>query len=108
MYTIAFKELININNSKQKCKYIKYEGLQMADYLQPEAKLNITEKLEIFALRREMSFSPYNFVNLICCEKIWQEERSNNHIFECLKPNNQETKLKCENIFNGTLTCILR
>ena len=103
MHTIAFKELIDIKNSKQKGKYIQYEGLQMADYLQPEAELNLTEKLELFALRTEMNFNPFNFGNKICCEKGCKEEQSNNHIFDCLKGNNQETELKFEDILNGTL-----
>ena len=33
----------------------------MADYLLPEANVNISDKLEIFALRTEMNSNPYNF-----------------------------------------------
>ena len=50
-----------------------------------------------------MNFNPYNFENKIRCEKGCQEEQSNNHIFDGLKANNQETELKFEDILNGTL-----
>ena len=103
MQKIAFQELIEIKNSKQKGRHITYESLQMADYLKPEAELNVTEKLEIFALRTEMNFNPYNFGNKIRCEMGCQEEQTNNHIFDCLKANNEETELKFENVLNGTL-----
>ena len=63
MQKIAFQELTEIKNSKQKGKYIKYESLQMADYLTPEANLSVTEKIELFAIRTEMNFNPYNFGN---------------------------------------------
>ena len=90
-------------NSKQKCRHITYEGLQMADYLKPEAELNVIEKLEIFALRTEINFNPHNFGNKICCGMGCQEEQTNNHIFDCLKENNEETELKFENVLNGIL-----
>ena len=38
----------------------------MADYLLPEANVNISDKSEIFALRTEMN--PYNFRMKISCE----------------------------------------
>ena len=44
MHTITFKEIIDIKNNKEKGQYIKYENLQMADYLQPEAQPNVTKK----------------------------------------------------------------
>ena len=57
MHTITFKEIIDIKNNKEKGQYIKYENLQMADYLQPEAQLNVTKKIELFAFRTEINFN---------------------------------------------------
>ena len=103
MQKIAFQELTEIKNSKQKEKYIKYESLQMADYLTPEADLSVTEKLELFAIRTEMNFNPYNFGNKIPCEKGCQEEQTNKHIFDCLKSENEKHEFEYENLLNGTL-----
>ena len=35
----------------------------MADYLKPEADLSVTKKLELFGIRTEINFNPYNFGN---------------------------------------------
>ena len=61
MHKIAFKDLLEIQKNKEKGKYIKYDSLQMADYLLPEAQLNVSEKLDLFALRTEMNMNPNNF-----------------------------------------------
>ena len=103
MHKIAFKDLLEIQKNKEKGKYIKYDSLQMADYLLPEAQLNVSEKLDLFALRTEMNMNPNNFGRKIYCEKGCQEEQSNFHIFNCFIITNEETEEKYENILNGTL-----
>jgi hypothetical protein len=103
MHKIAFNDLLEIQKNKEKGKYIKYDSLQMADYLLPEAQLNVSEKLDLFALRTEMNMNPNNFGRKIYCEKGCQEEQSNFHIYNCFRITKEETEDKYENILNGTL-----
>ena len=99
---VAFKELVDQQQSKQKGKFIKYESLQMAEYLLPEANLDILDKLEIFSLRTEMNSNPYNFGKKTSCEIGCPEEQNNQHIFYCSKVNIEENKLIFEHILNGS------
>ena len=45
----VFKDLVETQQSKEKGKAVKYKNFQIADYLLPEANINISDKLEIFA-----------------------------------------------------------
>ena len=99
---VAFKELVDQQQSKQKGKFIKYESLQMAEYLLPEANLDISDKIEIFSLRTEMNSNPYNFGKKTSCEIGCPEEQNNQHIFYCSKVNIEENKLIFEHILNGS------
>ena len=50
----AFRYLCEKQENGKKGKYIKYEKLQISDYLLPESKATSEEKNQIFALRTEM------------------------------------------------------
>ena len=100
---VAFKELVDQQQGKEKGKLIRYDSLQMADYLLPESNLNTTDKLEIFALRAEMNQNPYNFGLKIFCELGCQQFQNNKHLFYCLKVNKKENTLLFEHILNGSL-----
>ena len=47
----AFKYLCDKQQAGKKGKYLKYEELQIADYLLPDSEATIEEKFEMFALR---------------------------------------------------------
>ena len=100
---IAFKELIERQAKGEKGRQIIYEGLNMADYLLPEAALTVLEKQELFAIRTEMNPNPYNFGNKIQCEKGCQEAQDNAHILNCAKTNLNRNIYKLEDILNGSL-----
>ena len=100
---IAFKELIERQAKGEKGRQIIYEGLNMADYLLPEAALTVLEKQELFAIRTEMNPNPYNFGNKTQCEKGCQEAQDNAHILNCAKTNLNRNIYKLEDILNGSL-----
>ena len=83
---------------EKKGKYIKYEKLQISDYLLPESKATSEEKFQIFALRTEMNDLPHNFGILEQCKHGCQEDLSNHHIFNCQDPKN----MALEKLLNGT------
>ena len=90
-------------HKEKKGRGIIYEGLNMADYLLPEAALTGLEKQELFAIRTEMNPNPYNFGNKIQCEKGCQEAQDNAHILNCAKTNLNRNIYKLEDILNGSL-----
>ena len=100
---IAFKDLVDKQQNKEKGKSIRYDSLKMADYLLPESNLNNKDKLEIFALRAEMNPNPYNFGLKTLCELGCQQFQDNKHLFYCEKVNKNENVLSFENILNGSL-----
>ena len=75
----------------------------MSDYLLTEAALTLTEKLSQFALRTEINQNPHTYNHKKNCEKRYQEFKSKQYIFDCLKQKKKEGKLNYEDIPNGSL-----
>ena len=103
MIKFAFKDLVNRQKKGEKGRNIIYEDLSMSDYLLPETPLTVTEKQNLFAVRTEMNLNPHNYGNTTYCEEGCNELQSNQHIFECSSQNKEESKLKYEDILNGSL-----
>ena len=103
MIKFAFKDLVNRQKKGEKGRNIIYEDLSMSDYLLPETPLAVTEKRHLFAVRTEMNLNPHNYGNKTYCEEGCNELQSNQHIFECSKQNKEESKLKYDDILNGSL-----
>ena len=99
---MAFKDLVDQQQGKEKGKLIRYDSLQMADYLLPESNLNTTDKLEMFELRAEMNPNPYNFGLKIFCDLGCKKFQNNKHLFYCLKVTKKENTLLFEHILNGS------
>ena len=112
--TAAFKYLIKKQKAGKKGKNIKYEELQIADYLLPDSKATMEEKFDIFALRTEMNDLPHNFGRSEECKFGCKEDMTNSHIFMCQNPDNSdlqklqngnvEEKVKALRIFQKNLT----
>ena len=120
--TIGKKQLTSILNSniskkalsyllemrKSKGKEIKYESIQMAQYLKPNnLGLTISEKKEMFAYRNKMNKISWNYKskqgNNMCLTKCGIIE-TNEHIYNCeIFNRNINIIHKYENIYNGNL-----
>ena len=95
----AFKYLCDKQQAGKKGKYLKYEELQIADYLLPDSEATIEEKFDMFALRTEMNDLPHNFGKTDPCKYGCQEDMSNIHIFRCRNPaRNPFEKLNIGNV----------
>ena len=84
---------------EKKGKHIKYEELQVADYLLPDSKATMEEQFDIFALRTEMNDLPHNFGRSDKCKFGCNEDMTNAHIFKCKNPENCEL----EKLQNGNV-----
>ena len=98
---ISFEYLLKKRRSKG--IEIRYDRLEMADYLQPYNKnLTIEEKRKLFSVRNRMVEIGYNFGK---CEKciVCGEIENMDHIYSCEYLNEEETNIKFERIFNGNM-----
>ena len=92
---------------KSKGKEIKYQKLEMAEYLQPiNSKLDIENKRKMFAIRNRMvniksNFNQKNEKHKCICGQFETME----HIWNCEKFNSEEIETgNYQNIFNGNIT----
>ena len=93
----AFEYLLNKQGKKG--GEIRYTGLQMASYLQPYCSfLTINEKQEIFSIRNGMINIPANYGTNSEC--ICGNNENSAHIYECQKLNEEQPKIKFEQIFS--------
>ena len=96
----ALAYLLNMRGSKG--KEIKYERLEMAEYLMPYNKMSIENKQNLFSVRNRMIEIGNNFgkkENCIICKT--NEDMS--HIYSCKFWNKRENELPFEKIYNGNL-----
>ena len=100
---IAFLKLTQRQQEGEKGKTIVYNSLGMADYLQPESKLTVREKIEMFALRCQMNENPFNFGEHINCQMGCSQLQENEHILNCPLLNEHEDQMNIEDIRNGSL-----
>ena len=103
MKEIAFSKLTQRQQEGEKGKTIVYSSLGMADYLQPESKLTVREKIEMFALRCQMNENPFNFGEHINCQMGCSQLQENEHILNCPLLNKHEDQITIEDIRNGSL-----
>ena len=86
---------------------IKYENLELQDYLQPSSNLKLEDQRFLFSLRCEMNVLKTNFkrnesIGSNTCIKSCMQEIDNEHLVFC-KEMNKESELRFEHILNGSL-----
>ena len=99
----AFKYLITKLQGGSKGSSIRYNTLEMADYLLPECELTVEEKISMFSIRCEMNDLPFNFGTKQDCQLGCSEPMNTEHILLCSQLNENAHDLKFDNILNGTL-----
>ena len=100
----AFDYLQQKQKKGKKGRLIKYENIQMVDYLLPECSLSVMDKTEMFAFRCEINDLPNNFGKSELCEFSCQELMNNEHLLTCAHLNKgQLHNLNMENIRNGNM-----
>ena len=81
---------------------IKYNGIQMASYLQPFCSaLTISEKQEIFSIKNGMINIPSNYgtKNEFMCGKI----KNSAHFYECQKLNKELPRIEYDQIYSENI-----
>ena len=68
---------------RKKGKPIKYEKLQIADYLVAESIATLEDKVDVFALLTEMNDLPHIFGRSAPCKFGCQDDIFNFHILIC-------------------------
>ena len=102
-YIAAFNYLCKKQQKGKRGKYIKYEQIQMADYLLPESCASLQEKIYIFSLRVEMNDRPYNFGQKEFCKLGCQDLLTNEHILICLHLNQLNCEAQYHQLLNGSV-----
>ena len=102
MTEIALKYLSDKRGSKG--KEIRYERLEMAEYLMPHnTKMSIEEKQNLFSIRNRMTEIGNNFGRKENCIMCGTNENME-HVYSCkYLNNNQENEISFGRIFNGYL-----
>ena len=96
----ALAYLLNMRGSKG--KEIKYERLEMAEYLMPYNKMSIENKQNLFSVRNRMIEIGNNFGKKENCLMCNTNENMS-HIYSCKFWNKRENELPYEKIYNGNL-----
>ena len=99
----AFTYLCKKQQRGKKGKYIKYEKLQMADYLLSESCASMKDKFDIFLLRVEMNDRPYNFGQKEFCKEGCQDMLTNKHILTCPLLNKSNCEHQHHQLLNGSV-----
>ena len=84
----------------EKGKTIVYTRICMADYLLPEAKLTVKEKIYIFSLRCQINDNPYYFGEKILCQMGCSIVQDNEQILNCPLLSKADFKVYIEYIRN--------
>ena len=103
----AIKYLNSLQNKKEKGGRIKYDSLELKDYLNSWSNLNIEDQRTIFSIRSEMNplksnFRRNNKMEVEYCVKQCGQEMDNEHLAWC-RYINEESEFKYLNILNGDL-----
>ena len=103
----AIKYLNSLQKKKEKGARIKYDSLELKDYLNSWSNLNIEDQRIIFSIRSEMNplksnFRRNNKMEVEYCVKKCGQEIDNEHLTWC-KYMNEESEFKYMNILNGDL-----
>ena len=99
-----------LKEQQQKCEKgsrIKYESLELQDYLNPSSNILIENQRFLFSLRCEMNILKSNFkrnTNMIAryCIKSCKKEIVNEHLIYCSELNG-DSEVKYEHILNGSI-----
>ena len=103
----ALKYLKEKQSRSEKGSDIKYQDLELQDYLSPSSNLRLEDQQLIFRLRSKMNYIKVNFsrnVNLKedFCVKSCKLKIDNEHITWCDKLNN-ENDFRYKHLLNGNL-----
>ena len=98
----ALDYLLEKQSRGSKGEGIKYECLQMADYLMPQSNMSIKDQRELFSIRCRTNKLGANRGIIELCETNCGQILNNSHIFKCEKLNeNRPTKFDFDKVFNG-------
>ena len=100
---VAFKTLMEKQQAGKKGKLLKYDKLELTDYLLPDCDITVEEKQEMFSIRTEMNDIPCNFGNKTDCEMGCKQLLNSEHMLTCLVINEEKTTLKYEHILKGSM-----
>ena len=103
----GIRYLNTIQMNKEKGSFIKYNTLELQDYLQPCANISFEDQKLIFSLRCEMNLIRFNFkrnmnISPEYCIKQCQQELNNSHLTWCSHIN-KENNFRSIQLLNGTL-----
>ena len=100
---LAFKYLISKRRAKG--KDITYKNIQMSQYLLPNNELEIKDQKKIFEIRNKMTDIPENFStkNKKEAKCLCGNNENMEHIYNCKQLNNDDIKVKYENIYEGNV-----
>ena len=98
---LAYKYLMNKRGSKG--KEIKYDRIQMAQYLLPNDQLEVKEQRKIFEMRNKMTNIPDNFSTKSEMKCICGEIERMEHIYNCKFLDSEKQKIKYEKIYQGNV-----
>ena len=105
--TAGFKYLKCQQERCEKGSMIKYDCLELQDYLNPAANISIKDQRYIFSLRCEMNILKSNFkrnknLNERYCIRSCMKEINNEHLIYCTKLN-ENSEIYFEHVLNGSL-----
>ena len=100
---VALKTLLEKQQKGQKGRFLKYERLELADYLLPECEAGVEDKREIFNIRTEMDDFPCNFGNKTYCDMGCKEILNSEHLLTCSALNEENNEYEFMNILQGTM-----
>ena len=94
-----------IGKQGKKGREMKYDSLELSEYLQPiNDELSIEQKREMFSVKNRMIDIPYNFprknMHNIC---VCGETEDMSHIYNCEMLNIDEPNLSYETIYTGNM-----
>ena len=103
----GIRYLNSIQINKEKGRLIKYDELELQDYLQACANISFEDQKRIFSLRCEMNLIRLNFKRNInispeYCIKQCQQELDNTHLTWC-RYMNKENDFRFTHLLKGTL-----
>ena len=79
---VTFKTLLKRTECK-KGKYLKYERLELVDYLLQESEVSAEDEREIFNIRTEINDFPFNFGSKILCDMGCKDILESEHLLSC-------------------------
>ena len=100
--TKAFDDLMAKQAAGSKRRNIRYDQLEMSDYLIPNSIFSLKDQVELFEIRCKMNPLPSNRGVLNHCETLCGSILNNEHIFDCFVLNQGEHS-NYDDILNGNI-----